>query len=135
MGWVSLPRHDTLSSTHHYYIGAFDIISEFLPHLTIVLYRVYPDSHSFLASLFRAACITTFVGTITETIVAFYLFGQLWSHWELAFKIVTPILHIAFSAAQLHGTRIFYRMWQKQKCLIRDQQDKEKQEVKEGQLE
>ncbi|KAJ7121125.1 hypothetical protein C8R44DRAFT_877427 [Mycena epipterygia] len=107
--------------------GAFDIISEFLPHLTIILYRVYPDSHSFLAKLFRAACVTTFVGTITETIVALYLFGQLWSRWTLPFKIVTPILHVAFSAAQFHGTRIFYRMWKRQEGIIRDQQDKEKQ--------
>jgi len=87
--------------------GAFDIISESLPHLTIILYRVYPDSHRFLAALFRVACFTTLLGTVTETIVAMYLFGQLWSRWTLPFKIATPLLHIAFSAAQFHGTRIF----------------------------
>ncbi|KAJ7710032.1 hypothetical protein B0H17DRAFT_915550 [Mycena rosella] len=106
--------------------GAFDIISEFLPHLTIILYRVYPDSYHFLATLFRAACFTTLFGTIAETIVAMYLFGQLWSRWSLSFKIATPILHVAFSAAQFHGTRIFYRMWKKQERIIRDQQDEEK---------
>ncbi|KAJ7740727.1 hypothetical protein DFH07DRAFT_66250 [Mycena maculata] len=107
--------------------GAFDIISEFLPHMTIILYRVYPDSHHFLVMIFRAACITTLVGTISETIVTMYLFGQLWSRWTLPFKIVTPILHIAFSAAQFHGTRIFFTMWKKQERIIRDQGDVEKQ--------
>ncbi|KAJ7662954.1 hypothetical protein B0H17DRAFT_1093040 [Mycena rosella] len=98
----------------------------FLPHLTIILYRVYPDSHHFLATLFRVACFTTLVGTTAETIVAMYLFGQLWSRWTLSFKIATPILHVAFSAAQFHGTRIFYRMWKKQERIIRDQPDEEK---------
>ncbi|KAJ7109256.1 hypothetical protein C8R44DRAFT_884320 [Mycena epipterygia] len=114
--------------------GAFDIISEFLPHLTIILYRVYPDSHRFLATLFRAACFTTFFGTTAETVVAMYLFGQLWSRWTLPFKIATPVLHIAFSAAQFHGTRIFYRMWKKQQKIIRDQRDQEKQAAKEEEL-
>ncbi|KAJ6566302.1 hypothetical protein B0H19DRAFT_1219533 [Mycena capillaripes] len=105
--------------------GAFDIISEFLPHLTIIIYRVYPDSHHFLMTMFRAACVTTLFGTISETVVVMFLFGQLWSRWKLSFKIATPILHIAFSIAQFHGTRIFYRMWRKQERIIRDRQEAE----------
>ncbi|KAJ6625976.1 hypothetical protein B0H10DRAFT_567890 [Mycena sp. CBHHK59/15] len=111
--------------------GAFDIISEFLPHLTIILYRVYPTSHRFLASLFQAACFTTLLGTTAETIVVMYLFGQLWERWDLSFKVITPILHIAFSCAQLHGTRIFYKMWKKQQRIIREQ-DAEKTAAMEG---
>ena len=30
------------------------------------------------------------------------------------FKIVTPVLHCAFSATQLHGSRVFYRMYKRQ---------------------
>ncbi|KAF8146668.1 hypothetical protein K438DRAFT_1910663 [Mycena galopus ATCC 62051] len=100
--------------------GAFDIVSEFLPHLTIILYRVYPDSHHFLMTIFRAACVTTLLGTIAETIVVMYLFAQLWTRWKLTFLIATPVLHIAFTAAQFHGTRIFYRMWKKQEHIIRE---------------
>jgi len=95
-------------------IGAFDIVAEFLPHLALILYRVYPTSHFFLANVFKFACITTFFGTISETILTMYIFGILWNRWPLAFKILTPILHILFSAAQFHGTMIFYRMWKKQ---------------------
>jgi hypothetical protein len=98
--------------------GAFDIICEFLPHLTMILYRVYPTSHVFLANLFRVACLTTFAGTISETILTMYFFGILWHRWSIAFKVATPMLHIAFSAAQFHGTMIFYRMWRKQERLM-----------------
>ena len=95
-------------------IGAFDIIAEFLPHLVLILYRVYPTSHFLLANLFKFSCITTFIGTISETILVMYMFGVLWHRWPLEFKIFTPLLHIAFSAAQLHGTKALYVMWRKQ---------------------
>jgi len=106
--------------------GAFDIIAEFIPHVALILYRVYPTSHLFLANLFKFACITTFIGTISETILVMYLFGILWDRWPLAFKIVTPMLHVAFSAAQFHGTRIFYAIWRKQVRLFNMEQDSEK---------
>ena len=94
--------------------GAFDIIAEFIPHVALILYRVYPTSHFFLAKLFQFTCITTFAGTISETILVMYMFGILWDRWPLAFKIVTPLLHVAFSSAQFHGSRIFYAIWKKQ---------------------
>lgn len=100
--------------------GAFDIVAEFLPHVTMILYRVYPTSHLFLANIFKFACITTFIGTISETIITMYMFGILWNRWPLAFKIVTPCLHIAFSAAQFHGTKIFYHIWKKQEQLLKE---------------
>lgn len=57
-----------------------------------------------------------------------YLFGQLWSRWTIAFKVSTPILHVAFSIAQLHGTRIFYTMWMKQlRILDKRRKDVEKE--------
>ena len=94
--------------------GAFDIVCELLPHIAIILYRVHPTSHLFLQRLFLFACITTFFGTVCETVVIFYLFGSLWQQWQLVFKIVTPVLHCAFSATQLHGSRVFYRMYKRQ---------------------
>ncbi|KAL9063479.1 MAG: hypothetical protein Q9161_009442 [Pseudevernia consocians] len=98
--------------------GAFDIVCELLPHIAIILYRLYPTNHLFLSRLFCFAFATTLFGTISETLVIFYLFGSLWSQWQLAFKIVTPILHCAFSATQLHGSRIFYLMWKKQVSML-----------------
>jgi len=104
--------------------GAFDILAEFIPHVVMILYRVYPTSHLFLAKLFQVACLTTFIGTISETILVMYMFGVLWNRWPLSFKIVTPTLHIAFSAAQFHGTLIFYRLWKKQEQKLNMERDK-----------
>lgn len=99
-------------------LGAFDIVSEFLPHLSIILYRVYPDSHRFLRSLFRIACITTLTGTVAETIITMWLFGSLWPKWTIAFKLTTPMLHILFMSAQLWGSWNFYKMYQRQTRLL-----------------
>lgn len=33
------------------------------------------------------------------------IFAKLWDRWTLGLKIATPLLHILFSAAQLHGAR------------------------------
>ncbi|OJD29837.1 uncharacterized protein BKCO1_7100024 [Diplodia corticola] len=98
--------------------GAFDVIAEFLPHVAIILYRVYPDDHVFLARVFKASCFTELAGTTTETAVVMWLFGSLWHRWTLAFKISTPILHVVFSAAQLWGAIIFRRMWKHQERLM-----------------
>ena len=103
------------------FVGAFDIVCELVPHIAIILYRICPSNHLFLSRLFIFACCVTAFGTLSETIVIFYLFGSLWSQWQLAFKIVTPILHVAFSATQIHGSRIFYFMWRKQKKLLAEQ--------------
>ncbi len=49
-----------------------------------------------------------------------YLFGSLWDQWQIAFKVATPILHTAFCAAQLHGSRIFFIQWRKQARFARE---------------
>ena len=108
--------------------GTFDIIAEFIPHVALILYRVYPTSHSFLANIFKFACITTLIGTVSETILIMYIFGILWNRWPLSFKILTPMLHIAFSAAQFHGTRIFYQVWRKQERQLKEAKDSENED-------
>ena len=93
------------------------MIVEFIPHVAMILYRVYPKSHLFLASVFKFTFIITIISTITETILVMYMFGIIWDRWPLSFKILTPLLHIALSVAQLHGSRIFCIIWRKQEKL------------------
>jgi hypothetical protein len=47
-----------------------------------------------------------------------WLFGSLWHRWTLPFKIVTPLLHILFAAAQLWGSYVFWRLWQREKARV-----------------
>ncbi|KAJ6141323.1 hypothetical protein N7470_010219 [Penicillium chermesinum] len=111
--------------------GAFDTISELFPHVAIILYRVYPTRHSFLRRLFLWSCCITAIGTLCETIVTMSLFGLLWHQWQMAFKVTTPLLHIAFSAAQIHGSLVFWRLYRKQgEYLKREKEDAEMQHDK-----
>jgi hypothetical protein len=64
------------------------------------------------------AALTTFAGTMAETILTMYLFGSLWDKWTIAFKVTTPMLHILFMSAQLWGTWCFCKMYQKQDRVI-----------------
>ncbi|KAG9228571.1 hypothetical protein BJ875DRAFT_234897 [Amylocarpus encephaloides] len=98
--------------------GAFDIVAEFLPHVAIILYRVYPTRHNFLRRLFKICACTTLTGTILETIVTMWLFGTLWDRWTPVFKIVTPMLHILFASCQLWGSYNFYKMYKWQQRFL-----------------
>ncbi|KAJ7589463.1 hypothetical protein C8J56DRAFT_1076052 [Mycena floridula] len=105
--------------------GVFDIISEFYPHVAIILYRLYPDNHKFLRKVFRVACFSTLFGTISETIMIFVLFGSLWQKRTIEFKILTLILHCVFTAAQLHGSRVFWEMYKKEDGLYNQKDNRE----------
>jgi hypothetical protein len=93
-------------------------VSEFLPHISIILYRVYPNSHHFLKKLFQAAMVTTLIGTTAETILTMYLFGSVWDRWTIAFEVTTPMLHLLFMSCQLWGSYNFYKMYKRQQRLI-----------------
>jgi hypothetical protein len=93
----------------------FDVIAESWPHIAIILYRVYPTDHKFLSRVMLSATIITAIGSTVETIVVMYFWGHAWDRWSLTFKIVTPILHVIFTAAQGWGSWNFYKMWQSQK--------------------
>ncbi|KAK1148078.1 hypothetical protein N8T08_010713 [Aspergillus melleus] len=101
--------------------GVFDIISEFFPHVAIILYRVYPHRHRFLSRVFLYSCLTTAFGTFCETVVTMFLFGCLWDRWQIAFKVATPLLHTAFSAAQIHGSIVFWRMYKRQQAFLNEE--------------
>lgn len=111
------------------------MLAELWPHVAIILYRMYPEDHEYLCKVFFSAGVVTFTGTIVETIVVFWLWGSLWDRWTLPFRIVTPILHVVFSAAQVWGTYNFYKMWLRQKMLLhgKDKNDVEKTSSNESQ--
>ena len=116
-------QHHCCSDTNSL-IGAFYVVVEFLPHFVMIIYRIYPTSHPFLAKVFKFVCIITLIGTILETVLTMYMFRTLWSRWSLAFKIIIPLLHIAFSAAQFQGTRSFYKMWREQEYVGKDSKNR-----------
>lgn len=67
------------------------------------------------------ACCTEAFGTVIETIVVMTIFGSLWSHWTIELKIVTPILHVMFSAAQLWGAKNFWEMYNEEVAILAEE--------------
>ena len=97
------------------------MVAEFWPHIALILYRVYPERHYFLAWVFRATVICELLGTTVETILVLWIFGTLWEKWNLAFKIVTPSLHVLFTVAQLWGAWVFWIIAKKEARIYKEQ--------------
>lgn len=90
----------------------------------MMVYRVHSDNHQLLAKIFYLTMALELLGTTIETAVVMWLFGSLWDKWALSLKIATPFLHTMFSAAQLWGAWIFYKMAKEQerKCVKEERQ-------------
>lgn len=96
--------------------GGFDCVAELWPHIAMILYRTHKNDHGLLHKVFSGTMGLEIAGTVIETAVAMWLFGSLWHRWSLSLKIVTPILHLLFSAAQLWGAYIFRNLAAEQKA-------------------
>lgn len=107
---VSTPRLTNPSR-----IGAFDVIAELWPHLAMIVYRTHASNHLLLSRIFYLTMYLELFGTTAETIIVMWLFGSLWDKWALSLKIATPFLHTLFSAAQLWGAWIFYKLAKEQR--------------------
>jgi hypothetical protein len=95
--------------------GAFDVFAELWPHIAMIIYRIHNSNHLLLSRILYMTMALELVGTTVETVIVMWLFGSLWDKWTLSLKIATPILHILFSAAQLWGAWIFYKMGKEQR--------------------
>jgi hypothetical protein len=116
---LSLDLERQLNATMEFVLclvwAAFDVLSELWLNLAFILYRIYPEKHGLLAYVFGSTMLLNISGTFAETVMIMTLFGQSWDKWELSFKIITPILHVLFTAAQLHCARVLAALWMKEK--------------------
>jgi hypothetical protein len=79
----------------------FDLSSEALPHLTMVLYRLCPTSHLFLYRSLRTAFFVSILSTTIEIGVVCWFYAALFDRWSIYNKVLTPTLFAAFVAAQV----------------------------------
>lgn len=87
----------------------------------MIIYRLYPGRHFMMYKIFLTIAVAEIVGTTLETVIVFWLWSTLWKQWTLPFKIVTPILHALFSAAQLFGAWIFWKLARKERSKLDSQ--------------
>lgn len=81
----------------------------------MIIYRLYPTRHRFIVKMLHAAAIYEVVSALFETAVIMWMFGAMWDRWTISNKIITPIFHTVFKAAQIHGARVFLNMERREK--------------------
>ncbi|KAF1962219.1 hypothetical protein CC80DRAFT_399744 [Byssothecium circinans] len=101
--------------------GLFDIFSEAIPHLTFILYRLFPRSHATLYRWFVVCTIIMLFSTVLETGIVFWIFITLYGRWRRELKILTPAFHCLFTAAQLWGARALWGLAKRQRMLIEEE--------------
>jgi len=107
--------------------GFYDLVVEVPPHVTMIMYRNPDVTRESLLRSFSIAFWCSFVGTLAETATILGLYGALWHKWTLTMKIMIPILHCIFTAAQLWGEKCTWQIWQQEKKKSkRTQEDVEK---------
>ncbi|KAF9738973.1 hypothetical protein PMIN06_007762 [Paraphaeosphaeria minitans] len=99
--------------------GVFDILSEAITHLTMVLYRLYPTRHDFLYRALRIAFVVSALSTAIETAVVGWFYGALFHRWSTLNKALTPMLFIAFVAAQIWSAICLWRIGSAKGVLMR----------------
>ncbi|KAF1922627.1 uncharacterized protein M421DRAFT_10386 [Didymella exigua CBS 183.55] len=95
--------------------GFYDLVVEVPPHITMIIYRDPDVAQKTLMRSFSVAFWCSLVGTVAETATIFGLYGALWNKWTLTMKVMIPILHCIFTAAQLWGEYCTWSLWQQEK--------------------
>ncbi|KAJ8112339.1 hypothetical protein OPT61_g5270 [Boeremia exigua] len=108
--------------------GIFDILAGLWPRPVMVIRTVWPEKHRMNMWFCYAAMILTILGTVSETIVAMYLYCINISGWSTAVQWATPICHVIFMVAQGFSSNIMYKLARKhsRRLKLQDAVDMEK---------
>ena len=113
----------TIRNTNWVRAGFYDLVVEVPPHVTMIMYRNPDVTKTKLLRSFSIAFWCSLIGTIAETATIFGLYGALWHKWTVTMKVLIPILHCIFTAAQLWGEKCTWQIWQQKKKSKRSQED------------
>lgn len=98
--------------------GCFEVCFEVVMHLACIAHKKYSKSRPEINwRIWAGAGIWVFIGSISEMICVAVYMRYNWYLWTLSLKILMPVLHFAFMAAQLHGARIAYTLTRKYRRL------------------
>lgn len=93
--------------------GFFEVFFETGPHVAMLMYTRDRDNTRRLKRTFLIIAVMSFAGTFFEQFAIFFLYAKHFKSWDWSIKILTPIIHVCFAAAQLHGGRVFLAMSRK----------------------
>lgn len=79
---------------------------------------IYRDPDVTSATLLRSFCVAfwcSLIGTLAETATILSLYVALFHKWTLTMKVLIPVLHCVFTAAQLWGEKCTWDLWRQEK--------------------
>lgn len=85
----------------------------------MIIYRDPDVAQKTLLRSFSVAFWCSLIGTVAETATIFGLYGALWSKWTITMKVLIPVLHCIFTAAQLWGEYCTWSLWQQEKRKVK----------------
>ncbi|EUC42832.1 hypothetical protein COCMIDRAFT_7621 [Bipolaris oryzae ATCC 44560] len=115
--------------------GFFDLSVEVPPHVTMIIYRDPDVTSEKLMRAFSIAFWCSSIGTLAETGTIFGLYGALFHKWTLTMKVLIPILHCIFTAAQVWGEYCTWCLWQQEKRKLASGERKGKDDLSTGDVE
>lgn len=109
--------------------GVFEVVFETVPHIAVIYYRCQPKTAAGMRRTSRVWLVSgcsSLVGTTAEVAAMGVFMWRNWRYWEVAMRVLLPILHFAFMAAQVHGARVGFQLWREFKGRAREARLKER---------
>ncbi|KAJ4416435.1 hypothetical protein N0V82_006778 [Gnomoniopsis sp. IMI 355080] len=95
--------------------GVFEILFETFPHFAVVYYRCQrkdaPEGLRRTSRVWLVSGYSSLVGTTTEFVAMAVFMWRNWRYWGVGMRVVLPVLHFAFMAAQVHGARVGFQLY------------------------
>lgn len=94
--------------------GVLEVVFETFPHIAVIYYRCQAKTAVEMkktSKIWLVSGCSSLVGTSGELVAIALFMWRNWKFWGFAMKVISPILHFAFVAAQIYGARIGFQLW------------------------
>ncbi|KAK6330858.1 hypothetical protein TWF718_003058 [Orbilia javanica] len=94
--------------------GCFDIIMEIAPIFALLRLRLARGNHDHLCFVFKVTARWLFILNNIQSVLVIYIIWMIWDEWALVFKIVSPLLYVAFTGAQWQQAYLYVKLMRKE---------------------
>ncbi|RVD90196.1 uncharacterized protein DFL_001172 [Arthrobotrys flagrans] len=94
--------------------GFFDVIMELAPIFALTRLRLVRGNHDHLCFVFKVTALWLFILNNIQSVMVIYLIWMIWDEWVLVFKIITPVLYMAFTATQWHQAYLYMKLMRRE---------------------
>ncbi|KAK6502341.1 hypothetical protein TWF506_002922 [Arthrobotrys conoides] len=117
-GTVTLVTHGHVNARYQFILitmwGFFDVIMELAPIFALTRLRLARSDHDHLYSVFKFTALWLFTLNNVQSVLLIYLMWMIWDEWALVFKIITPVLYVAFTATQWQQAYLYMKLMRRE---------------------